>query len=645
MEKLFSTLGSFLSELRRRRVVHVLIVYAVVAGGVIEVSDIVLPALQLPPWTVRLVVVLALAGLPVALVLGWAFDVTPEGIRRTRDLPADAEKSGHPDVQSPRFRLAMTLSVVLVMAAATWVAWSAWLSPAAAGDAEAAAAGDGPEELSRTRVAVLPFDDYSEGGQLTFLAEGLTEDLIHELTQVGALEVVSRYGVQPYDDVNVAFDSVARALDAGSIVEGSVSRDEDSVRVTVQLIDGRTASHIASTRLQEPARGDLSRSALSLRDRLVEASARLLRRELGEEIRLEEIRAGTDDPVAWAAFHRASRLEGDARELATAGDTGAARRLYLQADSLLRTAEAEDPDWPAPTVQRGWVAWGGARLAGSARTDLDPGWLRRGIRHANRALREDPGHAGALELRGVLRYQLSYVVPGAEGTELLEAAEADLREAVTTGPDRARAWIMLADLLRSRGRLREALVAARRSREADPYLGNDRRFFWLAAQMALDLQDFDEARRLLDRGARWYPGEPALANLHLLLLASTATSSVQVDSAWAVEEQLRSVIGSTGKLLVGAVLARLGMGDSARAVVRRATEGGTRSPYDHYYGAYARLQLGDTAAALNLLERHLEALPQQKAYIATEFWWDPLHGDPRFEALVSENSPPGARAR
>ncbi|HEX5724083.1 MAG TPA: BTAD domain-containing putative transcriptional regulator, partial [Longimicrobiaceae bacterium] len=167
-----------------------------------------------------------------------------------------------------------------------------WLAPAAAllllAIVAASAAvlrgrREGPAPLDPHRIAVLYLDDYSAGGELEYLAGGLTESLIHELSQVEALEVISRNGVKPYRSGTVPLDSVAARLRVGSIVEGSVQRTGDSVRLTVQLVDAATLAHLESRVLVRPLD-----QVLALQGELAEEVAGALRRRLGREVRLRQ---------------------------------------------------------------------------------------------------------------------------------------------------------------------------------------------------------------------------------------------------------------------------------------------------------------------------------------------------------------------
>lgn len=647
MADLVSTLRAFLAELRRRRVVRAGVVYAVVAWVVIQVAAVVFPTLHLPDWSVTLVVVLVLAAFPVALVLAWAFELTPAGVRRTQAAPGQApsgEDAAEREETAPGddaaeaaararwMRLLLVLMVTAASAAAGWLAWGAWLGPDTARTATAADA-DADALLAPTRIAVLPFDDHSADGGLAYLARGLTEHLTHELAQVDGLDVLPRTAVTPYrSGPQPPFDSIARRLEAGSLVEGSVARSGERVRVYVQLIDGNTATHLDSREF-EIAEKDL----LQARDRVAGEAARLLRKRLGRKLRLERSRGGTESQEALRAFYRGLRLRDDGVAVRDQAERDAARRLFRRADSVLAEAEDLDPDWPGPPLRRGWLALDRA-LVGGTLLQIERELIEDGLGHAERALDLEPGSPETLELRGTLRYWLGRTAPEAEAArESRRAAERDLEEAVERDPSLARAWAVLSEVRRSDGRLAEAIVAARRSREADAFLTSDRRFFGLMPRLLLDAGDYEEALTYALEARSRYPHETSFVEVHLMALASTGGGAAGVDSAWATAAELEKRTRMRvwpWHFHVAAALAHHGLADSARAVLGRTRSVRPDHPFTDYYEAYVRLVLGDRQAALDHLEAFARAQTQYRSYLARDSWFAPLRGDPRFQQIV-----------
>lgn len=636
------SLSDWLAELRRRKVFRVAAVYGAAGFVLVQATAYLFEALLFPPWAHRLFVVFVLLGFPIALVLAWAFELTPEGMRPTSALGSHGDGTGGPiGRHRTLFVLALVATVGTAVALAGWTAWSGWLAPRSQGpDAVTEpAATERPEarerELPQTRIAVLYFDDFSPDGELAHLANGFTEALIHELAQAEGLDVVSRNGVRPFRGRGVLPDSVAWVLGAGSLVNGSVERYGNELQVTVQLVDGATATHILSERLE--GRVD---APLELRNRLVQQVSDLLRRRLGREVRLQEARAETDDPRAWELYYLAGRVRDDADSLRREGDFEGARKIYLEADSLLARAESRDSSWTTATVQRGWVSLALARVGSPVVSEADRRWLRTGIGHADRALTVDPGSPSALEVRGELRYYLARAQQSEAADSTMRSAEADLRRAVSEDPERAAAWSRLAYLYWFQGRFAEARSAVRRSREADRFLLEERDYLYLTASLALDLEELGRADRLTREGMESYPDDPAFLYKRLQYLASTASSPDAVEEAWDVLERFEATtrrLWPPARLLVAAILARSGMADSARAVLARnpvEPGSGTGDPDAWVNAAYAHLQLGNVERTLELLDRYLEARPGQAEYRSREWWWRPLHDDPRFRRLV-----------
>jgi len=391
-------LNLLLAELKRRQVFRAAAVYAVAAWAVIEVTSTILPIFLLPDWVVRAVVVAMVLGFPLVLVLAWAFDLTSQGVRRT------TTDQGAPQLhilflQSPAFRTTLVLLVLGFTGAAGWVSWQVWLKPGAVREW-------GPPEtevsLDPSNLAVLYFDDFSAGGELEYLANGITEALIHELSRLEPLRVVSRNGVKPYRNPTVTVDSLARILGVGSLVEGSVEGSGDRITVTVQLVDGQDGMHLLSERIA--GRGD---DILALRDDIVARAVRLVGQTLGRELERRRTRSAATSGPAWELFQRGQHLREDADTLRwTLGDTVSAARVLLRADSLFGEAASLDPAWVDPVLNRGWVARTRAGLISASATTRDPELLAQGISFAEEALRRDPGNPGALALRGILRVDL-----------------------------------------------------------------------------------------------------------------------------------------------------------------------------------------------------------------------------------------------
>jgi DNA-binding SARP family transcriptional activator/TolB-like protein len=515
-----------------------------------------------------------------------------------------------------------------------------WKVPAFAGAALAAAAlaaavlrPDPPAapEYDARRIAVLYFDDDSPRGDLDYLASGLTGELIEELSRVPALDVVSRNAVKAYRDGEVSLDSLLAGLRAGSIVEGSVQRSGDSVRVRVRLVDTETRSSLESRTLTRPM-GDL----FALERAVAEEVSGFLRRRLGKEVRLRQVSAEARSGEALDLVLRAEHVRDDASRLARRGnplDAASALRLLARADTLLARAEAADPGWARPTVARGLVALSSHAISPAAEKRR---FLEAATGHAGRVLAREPRNAAALSVRGRAGWRLAVEAVDTTGqARSLDAAERDLRRSLDADSTHAPGWSALSTLLRFRGRFAESDLAARRALDQDAYLDDAaeilQRFYFAAMAQG----DYAGAREMCARAHTHFPPDNRFLECRLTLLREDPSLPPDPNRAWALLAELERLDPASrardeGRAYsplyrhaaVAAVLARAGAKDSARAVVARARAQAAahedlRIPF-LYDEAYVRLLLGDRAGARRLLDEYLAARPSFRAYLARD---------------------------
>ena len=494
-------------------------------------------------------------------------------------------------------------------------------------------------QLDPTRIGVLYFDDESEARDLGHLASAFTGALIDELTQVKALDVIPRSSVKPYRGASVSLDSITRDLMMGTLVEGSVSGSKDRLVLSVTLIDPASQTNLESFTLDGPVA-----EWLDLRDELAAEVARLLRQRLGVEIKLRERLAGTESDEALTLVEKAEELRLEADALEAAGASAAAERELARADGLLEQAELLDPLWVEPIVVRGWVASDRAMLSSLTPGAFDDEEVRRGLTHGERALELEPGDASALELRGFLRFRMSRAPELTHPTELREAAEADLRAAVAADPFRAHAWNTLSELHKIETEFAESKRDAERALEADPFLEEADIVIWRLYESSQELKDMDEAVRWCEEGHRRFPEKDYFVYCSLFMLSLSEGPEPKVETAWALADTSLQLAAPEQQaqleLLMhawaAAVVARAGLGDSARAVIERVRNKAQPDlrPWMGYYAANVRLLLGERDEALDLLSAFLEAIPQRKEYLAADWMFQDLWDDPQFRELV-----------
>lgn len=536
--------------------------------------------------------------------------------------------------RSPSWRVAAIAGGVLLAAALgfTLLRRSARSSSAASG------------ALDPRRVAVLYFDDLSRDHSLGYLADGITEALIADLSHVQPLSVISRNGVSPYRGAAVPVDSIARALAVGTVLTGSVEQVGSRFHVTVRLVDGASGADFKRASFDQPADEVLA----AVRDSLSGRVAEFLRERLGEEVRVRMERLGTRSVAAWSLRQRAEKSRKDAETAIQTTRMPAALAAFQEADSLAALAEAADAEWVDPIVFRGHLALRRSRLL----ADDPPAalrWIQTGLGHAERALRMAPTDASALELRGTLRYfqwTLRVTPDPIAAQTLLQSARKDLEAAVQADPSLASAYSTLSHLDYQVEDVAAAVLAARSAYENDAYLSVARDVLMRLFLGSIDLEQFSQAERWCNEETRRFPRDYRSAQCQLLLMTTPARPA-DVDSAWRLVALLdtvapqpyRAYLGLEARLRTGGVIARAGLKDSARRVLDRARAATTRAtdPGQELLAieAMQRTLLGDHDEAIALLERYAAANPGHfERGKDISWWWRDLKDDPRFKALV-----------
>ena len=498
------------------------------------------------------------------------------------------------------------------------------------------------------KIAVLYFDDNSPDHSMGYLANGLTESLIRELSAVPVLHVVSQNGVKQMRDRAVPLDQMASMLGVGSIVEGSIQRSGDKVRVAIDLVDASTGRHLDSRSIDRPV-GDL----FGLEDDVSQQVATLLRTRLGDEIRLRRLQEGTTSVPAREMVLRAEDARDQATRITThqhAGDAQDALVFLHAADSLLVLAEAADPVWTQPPVARGWVM---LDIAAISPLPQQGEAFRLALSHAAKALKLAPRDPYALELQGTALWRLAVAVPASARDEAgVRQAEQDLRTAVSLQPGLASAWNTLSQLLRiDKGSLAEANVAAHRALAADAYLQDAPAILGQLSVSELLLGNFPAAIDACDQGGRRFPTDRRFVDCRLKIMLVDTALDQSPRAAWKLVAQLDRIDPQGGAIAAGrpydpifrrmaaaAISARAGERDSARAVItwarRQVGNDPTLNTDLNYDEAYVRLALGDRDATLQLLAKYLVSRPAMKPYVARDPLFSKLRNDARFTAML-----------
>jgi TolB-like protein/Flp pilus assembly protein TadD len=310
-------MSGFFEEVRRRKVYRVAAAYIIAAGGIIQLASAAFPAWELPNWALRLVIVLLLLGFPIALMLAWAYDITAQGVRATPPTAA-------PGTHRRRNVIMLVATGVAISAAAGF-----FLLP-----------GVSARKIDKS-IAVLPFQNLSDEKENAYFADGIQDDVLTNLSKIGDLKVISRTSVMPYRGKASNIREIGKALGVATILEGSVRRIGNRVRVNVQLINASNDEHLWA----EDYDRDLT-DVFAIQTDLAQKIAGELRAKLSPTEKAQIERKPTENSEAYLAFLQAHDLF--TRPDKFRADTEKAEQLFEKATRL-------DPDFAGAFAGLAWV--------------------------------------------------------------------------------------------------------------------------------------------------------------------------------------------------------------------------------------------------------------------------------------------------
>ena len=469
---------SLFTELKRRRVFRVAVVYAATAFAVLQGADILLPNLGVPDWAMRFLVAVVLLGFPIALVLAWALELRPDGEVKPTEASAPKAPATAPPLLGKR-----TLLIAALLVAVGLGLSAGWLfkpsGKSAAEDQTVAA-----EAVSTPSVAVLPFVNMSGNADNEYFSDGLTETLLHKLAQVAGLKVAARTSSFAFKDRNIDVREIADALNVAHVLEGSVQRAGDRVRITAQLIQAEDGYHLWS----EVFDRDLDDIFTVQDDIAVQVAAALRGSLLSEDLIAEA--GSTENLEAYDLYLRGR---------AALYDRNVGR--LNESVRLMRRAIALDPEFA--------LAWAGlsealdeeATFEGRRRETWDEV-----VESARTAVRLAPGSVQTRVRLG------SALLRDPFGTT---EARQHLEQALAIDADNARALTAMSMLLWNEGRSSEALDYAQRAMAIDPL---DWELKVESVNKFMTVGDADGAERLarsiVNHDSDYVPGLQALGNVY-----------------------------------------------------------------------------------------------------------------------------------
>ena len=301
-------MGNFFQELRRRNVVRVVGAYLVVGWVLMQIATGLEESLQLPEWFDGVVVGFLMVGLPVAIILSWVFDLTPEGIVRT------GTDTGEPKKAAGR-KLDYVIVAGIVVVGAVF-AWRSLGTPEIV--VEESTALDTATQISAASIAVLPFADLSPAGDQEYFSDGISEEILNLLAGVEALQVTSRTSAFQFKGRGLGIPEIAANLKVRHVVEGSVRKAGDTLRITAQLIDAEGDRHLWSDTFDRPLTAE---NVFAIQDEISQAIVAALGTTLGFDASTKDsILPSTNSLTAYELFLQARPIVQSRVDLATANE-------------------------------------------------------------------------------------------------------------------------------------------------------------------------------------------------------------------------------------------------------------------------------------------------------------------------------------
>jgi len=680
-------MNKFFAELKRRNVYKVAVAYAVASWLLIQIATQVFPFFEIPNWAVRLVVLLLIAGFPVALVSSWAFEITPEGIKRESEIEGDKSITHHTG------RKIVALTIALAVIAAGLLAYQLWGSKRSASTQKSI-----PTETSvpipDKSVAVLPFDNLSDDKSNAYFAEGIQDEILTRLSKIAALKVISRTSTQKYKSAPDNLRDVGKQLGVANILEGSVQKIANAVHVNVQLIRAATDEHLwaeSYNRKLDDVFGVEGEVAAAIADQLNAKLSGSEQKAVAEK--------PTQDAAAYDAYLRGLNIE----------HNNYSYDAYVQAERNYRRAVELDPNfalaWARMAILRSFLNFNAIDLntytadsvkqaadrAMALAPDAGESWIAQGsyryriLRDFNSALaaydearKRLPSSALVYEYRGFVLRRLGHwqeaeasykkaIELDPRDVQLLTSvgnefylylrrfddALASIDRALQIAPDSAGEHANKAVVLQAAGRLDEA-------RQELALVPDDVLDDWVVAAritQAMYERRFGEAINIVERKLNSLaPNQPldSFAKAFLVQMGQCQEWSGQHEAARQTFERAVREIKPTPATVVGpdangtpSVLAQAYAGlneketalQQAAQAVKDYDGDAVNQPQADAPLAQIQARFGEYDAAIAALP-HLLGVPAgiTVANLKLDPLWDPLRKDPRFQKLCEDKT-------
>ncbi|MCW8925063.1 MAG: tetratricopeptide repeat protein [Xanthomonadales bacterium] len=461
---------TFFAELKRRNVIRVGIAYVVVAWLVSQVAEFAIETFGAPDWVLKILVVFLMLGLPIVAIFAWAFELTPEGIRRERDV--DRNQS---IVKHTGRKLDYTIIFVMALALGYFIYdklnHQAHDAPQTVAQAEAQIA---PPVVAGTpsvdpSIAVLPFADLSPEQDQGYFSDGISEELLNVLVKVRGLKVASRTSSFTYKGSNLSLAEIADELKVNHVLEGSVRKADNRVRITAQLIDATTDRHIWSETFDR----DLV-DIFAIQDEIANAIVAALSKKLGilEDTPAISVAKTTDNLDAYELYLKARGLF-------------LTRQQLEESIALYERAVALDP-----AFARAWEGLAAVYAVVESWGFTGRDWDSLALSAAERALELEPGLSTPWAVKGQIATNNNDYVSGM----------AHLDRAVQLDPTNATNYLWRGINYSTLGMQAESIADYERCLEIDPAYANCKRHLALSYMI---INHNEQALSLIEQVAKY----------------------------------------------------------------------------------------------------------------------------------------------
>jgi len=577
---------NFFSELKRRNVYKVAVAYIVGGWALSQGIAQVFPVFDIPNWVIRLIVLLIIIGLPIALVLAWSFEITPQGIKRTEDVDPVAA------AQQPKKR---TWIVVITIGALVSIGLFL-LGRYSAGNKTASPAG-----ISNKSIAVLPFDNLSRDPDNAYFAEGVQDEILTRLAKVADLKVISRTSTSHFKSAPEDLPAIAKQLGVAHILEGSVQKANDQVRVNVQLINALTDAHLWAETYDRKLT-----DIFAVESEIAKTIAETLQARLTGSEKSSIAKTPTVNPEAYELYLK-GRFFWNKR-------TGDDLRKSIE---YLKQAIAKDPGYALAYAALA-DSYGLLRFYGGASPDES---IVPAAAAAKKALELDDSLAEAHASLGLIATE-----------ELqIERAVSELERAVKLNPNYATGHHWLGLACGARGQFDRWVKEVTRALELDPLsmiINADLSIGYLYARR------YDEAEAQARKTLEIDP-HSFLAHYYLGMALQLKGRIKEAIPEFQKAVELNHDPYSMAMLIQG--YARNGQTDEARKLLARLNEMAKSAQVPDYALALAYTSLGEKDRAIKTLEHSFAGGNTSYLFLLPgDPLLDDLRGDPRFEALVQK---------